>query len=181
VRRAALVLIALTLVGCGAPSLAPGSPDGETAGATRQVTADDCGPIELRTPAGASIDLTGTWAGASAQLFVHQYGDCVWIEEFSADPREDLGESYRRVFFGRLGSDFTIVGRFADIFSKGSPVLFGFEIPPEGGTDFRVIIRQEGGAEVVVLEGHARESTEAGFFPAVEYTRIAPGTALPSS
>jgi hypothetical protein len=35
--------------------------------------------------------------------------------------------------------------------------------------------------EILVLEGRRRESTDAGFFPAVEYTRIAPGTEFPSS
>ena len=179
IRVAALTLVSAIASACdSAPVIPDGSSEGSPAG-TQQAGLDDCAPSDLRMPSGERIDLTGTWEGASARLFIGQYGECIWIEEFSADAREGLGDSYRRLFFGRLAADFTITGRFADVYEAGVPPLFGYEIPPEGVTQYRVIIRPEGGSDVVVLEGRRRESTEVGFFPTVEYVRTASETELP--
>ena len=110
--RAALAAAALAgaVAACsGSPSGSP-SPSAASAGASPagEATTETCAPIDLLTPSGEPVDLTGTWQGDDLALYqVRQLGECVWL----------IGQNgtYTYVFQGRLQGDFGVVGRWAVI------------------------------------------------------------------
>jgi hypothetical protein len=128
----------LTLAGCslptpsgdGSPSPSP-EPTGSAASVLRQ-------PIDLRTPQGERIDLTGTWQGGGTFHEVRQAGDCVWWVGSSSLPEEELGSAWLLTFTGRLGADFTLRGAWADIYTvrlngvSHCQVAFTIEFPAPG-------------------------------------------------
>ena len=91
----------------------------------------------------------------------------------SAHPGSSLGAAYRRLFFGQLGDDFRLVGRFAEIFTldpRGN--TYGFNIPMEGPVVYTL---DTSGA----LHGPNRQSDEDGTFRTITLTRVTESTALP--
>jgi hypothetical protein len=176
-RCGSLVLVAL-LAACSA---SVGATDSEPSATSSAAAVADraCNPIDLRTPSGQRIDLTGTWKGYETLHFVRQYGDCVWWEELTALQDEPLGNIYRSVFFGRLQTDFTLVGQWADIYTgilpNGAPV-----IPSNGEAVWEIIIESEGTAEVTTLRGLWRFPDADGIRPTIVLTRVDAGTALPA-
>jgi hypothetical protein len=76
-----------------------------------------CETIDLRSPAGERIDLTGPWAGSGElantieRAWLNQMGDCVYGSvlggAFVRDA-ESLVEASLTNLSGRVGSDFTI-------------------------------------------------------------------------
>jgi len=181
-RYRSLILVAL-LAGCSTSAGASDSepPATSSAAAVAEAVAEPgCKPIDLRTPSGQRIDLTGTWEGYEALHFVRQYGDCVWWEEFTAVPDDEpMGSIYRSVFFGRLQTDFTLVGQWADIYTgilpNGAPV-----IPSNGEAVWEIIIQSEGTTEVITLRGLWRFPDADGIRPRLVLTRVDAGTALPA-
>jgi len=111
---AALVLVAL-VAGCGpSPSASP-SPAAPSAAAFADLPAG-CQPIDLRSPTGEAVDLTGEWAGTGHLVgqedtaWLIQLGDCmegsVDSTELPSDPGSDVVR--RTNLSGRIGSDFRI-------------------------------------------------------------------------
>jgi hypothetical protein len=138
-----------------------------------------CGPIDLRTPAGSVLDLTGTWQGPARLLLVRQFGRCVWWEELSAFVEDEPpGYHYRRLFLGELLSDFTIVGRFGDVYTRTSPSIYAHPQPREGGATYRVRFVGEGSSEVVSLVGLFVDAVSQGE-TTTEWKQISDSTELP--
>jgi hypothetical protein len=131
-RVASLIATLAVLVACqssGAPaqsaSVSPG-PEGTS------VAAVDCEPIDLRTPTGDRVDLTGTWEGGVMVHHIRQEDECVWWIAYSTWPGTDLGEIGNLVFLGKLAPDFTLSGRFTPIVMSDQADIYG--LPQQGRT-----------------------------------------------
>jgi hypothetical protein len=78
-----------------------------------------CASIDLRTPNGDAVLLTGRWRSPDAgTYYVRQAGSCVWIVGLSEDtgPPGGTGSSgWTNAFLGTLKSDFTLHGEWADV------------------------------------------------------------------
>jgi hypothetical protein len=84
-----------------------------------------CAPIELVSPDGQRVDLTGEWTGTAwfsgrssgERTFLLQLGDCVWITvtdaRFHAAPA--AGSSVLAVLAGRITSDFSVSGELVTL------------------------------------------------------------------
>lgn len=175
----AALLAAALLAACSA-SVGPTGSEPSATSSAAAVADPECKPIDLRTPSGDQINLTGTWQGYEALHFVRQYGDCVWWEELTTAPEDEpLGHIYRSVFFGRLQTDFTLVGRWADIYTgnlpNGAPV-----IPSSGETVWEIVIQSEGTTELITLRGLLRFADADGIRATLVLSRVDAGTAFPA-
>jgi hypothetical protein len=141
----------LVLVGCGAASPAPsGSVSAsQPAGAA---AADDCQPIDLVSPAGDRLDLTGTWQGGVMVHHIRQTGDCVsWIG-YGTWPGTELGEIGTLVFLGRLAPDFSVRGQFTWIVGLVNPNN-AYGLPGQGRhLVFEVVFDDAGNATRLVRD-----------------------------
>lgn len=96
-----------------------------------------------------------------------------------AFPGAPLAQGYRRLFFGSLRSDFTIVGQFGEIFTAGGQFDPSGEsrLSPFGREVWRAEITTSGDDELVTLVGPSRESdTLTGTFDTWVFSRIDSGT-----
>lgn len=122
-RWVATALVAALLVGCG-PAVSSGSEDPSTVASAVPVPDSACRPIDIRSPTGDRIDLTGTW---EAGIFIHhvrQVGECVWWIGYGRWPGTEPGELATLTFFGHLTNDFTLSGSFTTIVRPGFPALY---------------------------------------------------------
>jgi hypothetical protein len=146
VNRFAVLLGAVMVVtGCQLDgSSAPVQSGGPSVSGT-PVPEATCRPIDLRTPAGEALDLTGTWQGGVMVHHVRQNGDCVWWIAYGTWPGTTLGETGTVVFAGRLASDFTLRGRFEHIVQLANPDVYGL---PGSGRElaFSVVFDDAGNA-----------------------------------
>jgi hypothetical protein len=173
-----VVALTVILVGCNSPasSTEPASSDSP---APSVAAATSCHPLDLRSPNGEEVDLTGTWQGPARLLSVRQFGRCVWWEELSAFvDDEPPGYHYRRLFQGELLSDFTIVGRFGDVYTRTSPSIYVHPPPREGDAIYQISFEGEGASEVVVLAGPFLDAVSQGE-SITDWTRISDSTELP--
>jgi len=121
------VAIGMTAMGCGSPSVAP-TPSAAPSGA---MTTDVCRPIDLRTPSGERVDLTGSWSASvnSPIFYVFQDADCVWIIGPVGPAYDSRGPGtlwdFTFVFDGHLRSDFTVLGRWATLNYVTGPGVSG--------------------------------------------------------
>lgn len=170
--------LAVILAACGAIPLASPLESGASV-PSEAVGTTSCQPIELLTPSGQQLDLTGTWSGDSALFFVAQEGDCVAWEELSQGP--ELGSRFRRVFSGRLATDFTVAGTFVVTYASPQWVVpgAGFVVPRSGEAEYQVSIEVDGLEETITLTGPSRESTDFGVFETVTLIQMSPSTAYP--
>lgn len=127
------------------------SPSGTSPLATQPIAAD-CRAVDLRTPSGSTLDLTGTWTGGNTLHDIRQLGDCVWWVGRSTWPNQDLGSAWRNVFFGHVHADFTLTGEWVDVYRD--PHYGGGR--GQGVAVFAIQTSIVDGAEVVVLH---RENT----------------------
>ena len=112
--------IALTLFafgwlsGCASPS----STSAPSA-ATEPPPPGACAPLDLRTPAGDTVQLTGRWRSPDHGIYyLRQSGSCVWFTGLSGDPDAPgipAGGDWTNSFFGTLASNFMIHGSWADL------------------------------------------------------------------
>ncbi len=113
VRTSVAVLCIAWLSAC-APSLTA-----TTNGSAVALPESECPAINLQTPAGAPVQLTGRWRGRNGgTYYVRQSASCVWITGFSVGIGEPGGEGepgYTNAFFGHLASDLTFSGVWADM------------------------------------------------------------------
>jgi hypothetical protein len=84
----------------------------------------DCEPIDLVTPNGDRVDLTGTWEGGVMVHHLRQVNDCVWWIAYSTWPGTELGELGTVAFSGRLSSDFTMRGTWASVVMVTAPDVY---------------------------------------------------------
>ena len=92
----------------------------------------ECETIDLRTPAGERIDLTGEWADSGGELagmfertWLNQIGDCVYGSVLGGAFVRDaeLVEASLTNLSGRIGSDFRIEFEVVMVFQD---TLFAF-------------------------------------------------------
>lgn len=173
-RMILIATLAIGLSACGSIEPAPSAPGvtepSPSDGLTR---ANSCPTIDLRSPSGTRVELTGTWRAdtpatatqegaiaAPVVRFVRQFGECVWWEEMDAFPGEPLAQEYRRLFFGSLGSDFNIVGQFGEVYTAGG----AFDPTGEsrfqlfGAAVWRVEFTTPNDEELVTLVGPSRDT-----------------------
>lgn len=117
-RALGIASLVLVLAACGPPS-SPASPAGSaapSAGTGLPVGYPPaCAPIDLRSPSGEIVDLTGEWAGSGVltgtleRVWLLQIGDCVFGtvlgENFLGVPRSAV---IRTNLEGHIHADYTI-------------------------------------------------------------------------
>ena len=144
-RAIGLTLLALTVAGCATAS--PGETEPTGASSTDQTSVLACGPISLLGPDGRPVFLSGTWTGAadpnavpkpSVFYLTHTNSCIVWVG-LSAEEGEELGASWIEAFYGTIGSDFVITGRWDEVFRPGGQggrgtITVEIEFPPRGQT-----------------------------------------------
>jgi hypothetical protein len=125
------IVLLLSLVACatpGAPTDIP-APSRSAPG----IGAQNCATIDLRSPSGNEIDLTGTWMtekeGVRGGLYhFQQSGECIWFAG-AIDPGVEVGDIALDlpvvVFAGRMGTDLTVAGRWADTPNPNARGIFG--------------------------------------------------------
>lgn len=113
------IVLVGALTACGSPSATSPSPTPLATSDSASGLPPTCAPIDLRTPDGGVVDLTGVWAGSSriagraetAQLL--QMGDCVYASVrgensiYSATGVETKAEIVT-ILVGHLRPDFTV-------------------------------------------------------------------------
>ncbi|MEK6192322.1 MAG: hypothetical protein AABM41_08365 [Chloroflexota bacterium] len=144
-RLAVIGILAFFAAACGladpTPSLAPGE--------SVQAEDPECRPIDILGPSGTGVVLTGVWRSNDFGVYdLHQTGSCLYWLGMSQYSGEEPGSSWTTVFSGILQSDFTIVGRWAD-------VPFNPDIPADslgrGTMTLRIGFDQSGEVERPVL------------------------------
>ena len=116
-RPAKRVLVGIGLIGMLAGCGTSQPPSGEP-GASAAAADEICPAVELRTPSGESLELSGRWrANDFGQYFVSQRLSCVhWLGMSpSVDEETPAGSWWTQVFVGRLQSDFTMTGEWGDV------------------------------------------------------------------
>jgi hypothetical protein len=107
-----LALLCVALAGCQSPIPSPTSEPTASAAPTAAAAAE-CPPIDIRTPQGTRIDLTGTWvtgsrlAGDEVFYEVRQSGECLWGRAYSAFEGQEPAELFDILIVGIVRSDFT--------------------------------------------------------------------------
>jgi hypothetical protein len=160
-RWVATVLVGALMIGCTSSS-SPGSEGPSQVGSnlTAPDPADTCRPIDIRSPTGERIDLTGTWEGGVFIHHVRQIGDCVWWIGYGRWPGTEPGELATLTFFGRLATDFTVAGVFATIVRPDSPAYY-FPGPSSGSVAFDIGFDSETGAATTLTRvGAGRTDAE---------------------
>lgn len=162
----------------GAPTQAPTASPG--------IASIDCPNIDLRSPSGERIDLTGTWVtereGTRAGIyFLHQVGDCLWFAgglPWPSDLPEDETLGLQTVVFqGRVGSDFVITGRWIDVRYVGVGGLGS-----GGNITMRIEFgEQPGELRLVYLDGGGQPFVEPGVREEQSWIKISDGGAYPPS
>lgn len=182
-------LLAVGLCACASTEPAPTeSGVAEASPSAGLTSANSCRTIDIRSPSGARVDLTGTWRADIATLpgstaaaivrYVRQFGSCIWWEEFDSEPGRPTGEIYRRLFFGSLRSDFTVVGQFGDVYYVGAFDTAGeFVVPKFGPAVWTVDITTSGDEELILLVGPSRGIDVTGPPATWVFSRIDTSTA----
>jgi hypothetical protein len=144
----------------------------------------DCRDLDLRTPAGDRIDLNGTWEtereGTRAGVyFFRQIGACVWFSGGypSADDLAVDGPLgfLSVVFRGRVATDFTISGEWADVRTQARPTSAG-----QWGTLQLTIESDESGmVRLVYAGGDGQPFIEPGYREEQSWIKISDGGAYP--
>lgn len=124
------MVLAALMTACGStssPSLSAADPS--AAGAIQAGLPPDCKPIDLLSPTGVRVDLTGQWAGSGIlaghdeMAWLNQIGDCVYGSvvggEISRGPRQTIVN-----LNGRVGADF-VIGFEVVMVTQGDQLLFG--------------------------------------------------------
>ena len=166
--RSPLIAVAaglvLCLVGCN-PS--PGTSTSPVPSVSASAAAVACPPIDLRTPAGDRIDLTGTWLTEKEGIrggiyYFRQVGSCIWFAGGFTPPddlevRTALGY-ITVVFHGTLQSDFTINGVWIDARDED------LDASGAGGTiNLRVEVDADETLRLVYVDGAGEPFLEPGY------------------
>jgi hypothetical protein len=147
----------------------------------------DCPDIDLRSPSGERIDLTGTWEtereGTRAGIyFLHQVGDCLWfaggLPSSSETPDSEPPLGWQTVVFqGRVGSDFVVTGRWIDVRYEG---IGG--IGSGGNITLRIEFgEQPGELRLVYVGGSGQPFVEPGYREEQSWIKISDAGAYPPS
>jgi hypothetical protein len=105
-----LLLVAVGLGSCQGSS--PTSTPMPNASAGASASPAECPTIDIRTPQGTRIDLTGTWttgtplAGNEVIYDLRQYGECLWGQAYSGFEGQEPGEAFDILIVGIVRPDF---------------------------------------------------------------------------
>lgn len=173
-RRIALCIVVL-LVGCTATSSPAGSDSSIGSSPLGSPASTSCGPIELRTPGGSRVDLTGTWRGRGAVHYVRQLGTCVWWIALSDIPGEPAGSAFSISFRGQVRQDFTLVGEWAFVVR---PIIPGIPASAPQPVTFTIDVDVSGGEDALILQGPGggidTGGPVVGFYDAITLERVGP-------
>jgi hypothetical protein len=114
------LLMALAVACTSSPSPVPSSTAVPSPSPSASGFPAGCAPIELVSPKGDGVDLTGEWTGTEwfaessgeERTSIQQLGDCVWITITDASYRENPDDESAILgsLFGRVTSDFVLAG-----------------------------------------------------------------------
>lgn len=145
--RLALTLAVVCVFGCSAPATQPGS--SASPAPSEAALTESCHPLDLRSPDGEQVDLTGTWQGGVTFHEARQSDDCVWWVGYSSWPDEDLGSAWLLTFTGSIAPDFTLTGEWSEIYTaelhapRNCPVTFHIEFTDAGEIELIADVRQD--------------------------------------
>lgn len=174
-------LAALAMSACAAgPMTSAVSPSAATAGPA----AADCAALDLRSPTGERIALSGTWVtereGTRAGIYyLHQVGECLWFAGSFPPPGDNDAQGLLGfqtvVFKGRVRSDFSITGEWIDVrhvglgpFGAGGTMTLQIEF--SGPNDAMRLVFVGGSGQTFVEPGYREEQSwikisEGGAYP----------------
>jgi hypothetical protein len=109
------------------------------------VAALPCASVELQSPQGARVDLSGAWEGATGSYRLSQVGSCVWWVAQSIWPGNAIGQDWQMAFHGHVQSDFTLRGDWAFVYIANYSAL------PSGGVVYQIEFSDAGTAETASL------------------------------
>lgn len=143
----------LAIIGILAILAAPCSPADPTAspapGASAAPEGGECAVINIVGPSGARVDLTGVWRSNDlGTYYIRLHGSCLQWLGMSPDMGSGAGNDWTTVFFGTVRSDFTIVGRWADL--PFASTIANPELP-SGSMTLQIDFDQSGEVERPVL------------------------------
>lgn len=123
--RATFLVLVLLGVSCAGPSASGAPTQAPSPAAEAELT--DCPPVDLRSPAGNPVNLTGTWYGSDSTVvyYLTQKGSCVWwaggfaTSETSPDFVYGGLGGYTSVFTGNIKTDFTVEGTWVTVRARG--------------------------------------------------------------
>lgn len=110
--RAALVAVLLIAAGCGTNPVSA-----TPAAAPADASSDLCPPLSLRMPSGERLNLTGTWlADDFGTYYLTQRASCLhWLGMSPAVGESAAGDWWTNVYAGRVRTDFSVAGPWADV------------------------------------------------------------------
>jgi len=121
-RRATTFVLVALLAGCGTAAAPTASSTSTHPPSVSTTSGPDCTPIDLRSPGGHPLDLTGTWetgsraAGDLRILQVRQIGRCVYWWGENAFPEYGPQPAHQyNVFRGVLDTNFSLVGQWVEV------------------------------------------------------------------
>lgn len=128
--RATFVVLLLG-VSCAGPDASGTSTPGPAS--TGDTGLADCPPIDLRSPAGNPVNLTGTWYGRDPTIlyYLTQKGSCLWwaggFATSATSPNFAFGGlgGYTSVFAGTIKTDFTVEGTWVTVRARGQLIDAG--------------------------------------------------------
>lgn len=151
----------LAVVACTAsPSDSLRSPSSSDAAASPAAGGfEACGPVDLRSPNGETVDLNGEWGGgewfstpgSGERTFVQQVGDCVWMsisdDQFRAGPKPN--ESLLAVYVGKVHPDFSVSGDLVTLLRYVDPFTYGAQ---SVATEVRLRIEFDANGQILLAE-----------------------------
>jgi hypothetical protein len=182
-------VVALVLVGiasaCGGPGASQAASPTNGSGDSGSAATDACPSIDLRTPAGEPIDLSGTWVteleGTRAGIYYfQQVGSCVWFAGAFPHPSETdvpVPLGYLTVVFrGEVGSDFRIVGDWVDAREQGLG-----QPGASGSMELSLEVTESGELRLTYIGGQGQPFLEPGYREEQSWIKISDGGAYPPS
>ena len=160
-RLAVLAVGPILLAACAGPVSPTTSAAGSEFEVTDEVTEIGCGdPVDLRTPDGEQVNLTGLWSArgdSEPGWNVRQIGSCMFAAGLGAG---DAPGYYQVICDGTIGGNFVITARCID-FLQG-----GFSQPDMGREYFLIRFDEDPGLELVrCLDADAPATCEPPLVP----------------
>jgi hypothetical protein len=144
-------VVALTAIfaGCNTPAPSTETASSDLPAPLVAAAPASCHPLDLRSPDGEQVDLTGAWQGGVTFHEARQSDDCVWWVGFSSWPGDDLGSAWLLTFSGHIAPDFTLSGEWSEIFTaelhapRNCPATFEIEFIEDGEIELTTEIPED--------------------------------------
>jgi hypothetical protein len=161
------VLLATQIAAC---SSTPPSESGAPAESQIASTACDAARLDLRSPTGRPVNLTGAWRANDGGIYhLQQEGGCIyWLGQSDA-PGSELGVEWTNVFVGSVHDDFTITGSWGDVPTRvtrhamvGPPVPVSNTDLGDGELAIRIEFDESGASEEPFLVAQSATGSDLG-------------------